>query len=314
MSASIYADGLLDEVLSRVIGPYRTEAADVSGFLVWAARSPINGEHIKVRIHGEERDRDPLKCALERHARRYFESMPAPAPPRAKNESVQPDPDEELHESPPDRTIVWTTFRRVPILMPGAPWIEDDCFAGLHFRCLAGGLDLVLAAIAAGTFAPSGRLGLLARALVSGLAALELAEPDQASCYLHYHRDWLLRFFLKDAHGQAEWLEESDARARRASATVSHLAALACERWGAGMPLVEGERVWTGPLADLGAYIRAFRGQAAYRIDPFASDITFPPVFKALHVLANQMGLHPLQEAHVYHLLIQAVEGGLLEQ
>jgi hypothetical protein len=36
--------------------------------------------------------------------------------------------------------------------------------------------------------------------------------------------------------------------------------------------------------------------------------VTFPPTFKILHGLANQVGMPPLQEAFVHHLLLASVE------
>jgi hypothetical protein len=48
---------------------------------------------------------------------------------------------------------------------------------------------------------------------------------------------------------------------------------------------------------------------------PFAADVSWPPLFKVFHGMANQIGLVPLQEAYVHHMLLAILkDAGKVEQ
>jgi hypothetical protein len=64
---------------------------------------------------------------------------------------------------------------------------------------------------------------------------------------------------------------------------------------------------WRRSLGSLAEYASRFQDDPEHRLDPFAEDVSFPAVFKALHGLANQLGLSVLNEALAYHLVLRAV-------
>ena len=63
-------------------------------------------------------------------------------------------------------------------------------------------------------------------------------------------------------------------------------------------------------MADLRDHVAGLCGDRDDRLDPFAEDAAFNPLFKALHGLANQLGLKWLDEAYSYHLLLRATPDG----
>jgi hypothetical protein len=146
------------------------------------------------------------------------------------------------------------------------------------------------------------RQSLLMKMIIGSLATLDYSE-EQRTDYLLHHRNWLLRFALLKALDRAEKSRELLARYQQQ-----------IERMGAGIGPVERtlQRVWDaarenpigGPLRDLADYLETFRGDPAYQLDPFTDEPAFTGVFKALHSVANQVGLPMPEEAFTHHLLL----------
>jgi hypothetical protein len=66
---------------------------------------------------------------------------------------------------------------------------------------------------------------------------------------------------------------------------------------------------WRSALSALIQYAEQVGDKSCYSFDPFAPNMSSPLIFKALHGMANQLGLDQLNEAYVYHLLLHAAGG-----
>ena len=116
------------------------------------------------------------------------------------------DVEDEVEEDHPDRTLLWTQYRRHPISLGGKPFIDDDRFAFLCTRAIACGFDRVLEALvpdAEGQFLYPSRQNLVLKALIRGASALAFT-PGTLCFDLAYHRDWLLRFLLAKSNWELE--------------------------------------------------------------------------------------------------------------
>ena len=316
LAANIYCSGRLDDLFGRVLIPFRRtlrQSSLAAGVGLWTIRYSRRGEHLKVRLHGDVRDREALARLLAECAKSYFESLSgvAAASPRVSRGDVPPiDAEDEIAGEAPDRSLLWTSYRRRPVSLGGSPWIEDDGFVAHATQCLACGCELLMAAVEGGTeLTRAARQKLLLKALISGLGALGLGERKAGAEYLRYHRDWLLRFFSDTVESERATREQFGAQVLRQAAVVDRLRGIAAEEWARGRESAEVDREpWHSALHGLASHIDSFRGRDEYRVDPFAAEITFPPIFKVLHGVANQIGLHPLEEAYVHHLVLASVE------
>ncbi len=308
ITANIYASGLLDDVLLQVVVPFWRDAQNVSEeSYLWVVRYSRGGQHLKVRIHSAPALAGKLKQALAHHAEIYFASLRdlPPASPRIGNSSLPPiDVEDKTETEFPDRTLVWTTYQRSHVTLGMKPWLKDDSFAAIACQCLARGCDLTLGAYAAGAMQSLGdRQKLLLQALLPALAGLDMDSDTRAASYLRYHRDWLLRFFIAETAKEQQLLRYFEEKAASMSAALEkfHHTALQMRSQPPTGP-------WPDALREFASYIAEFQGRNEYDLDPFTDDVTFPPTFKVLHGLANQIGMPPLQEAFVHHLLLSSMD------
>jgi hypothetical protein len=304
LSASIYAGGLLDDLLTEVINPFQREARKVFGesFALWIVRYSSGGEHLKVRIHAELAEEPLARQMLGDRVQSYFDALYGPpAPPRKTPlldlPAIDAEDDVAIHKS--DRSWLWTTYRRSPVIM-ASPWLMSDEFADRTYNCMAGACEWVLSLYDAGscrTAASARRL--LICAVLLALRALQLHSADEITAYLSYHRDWLLRFLFPDAEGQAAVLQQFSRESGRRGAALEQIRRLT--------PSAGQGRDFAAALTDLTSYLGRVSTFISRDADPFASDMRFPPVFKVMHNLANQSGIRPLEEACLYHLVLTAI-------
>jgi len=318
LTANVYCAGGLDEVIRRALLPswreWERQSPDTC--YLWFVRYRRCGEHLKVRLHAPAAQRTAAQRLFERSVANCFAEF-GPAPPSAAAPAAGPkapaiDIEDEAEVDYPDRTLLWTRYRRSHVSLGGKPFLDDDDYAARLTACLGQACELVLAAAEAAPLSHRLRQNTLLRALIAGLAALGLDAP-QRSDYLIYHRDWLLRFTLVrnqvEAEKAREFLDVFDRRA--AGTTIEQLARMAEAQWrGDGDKAAPWEASrWQRALSELVRHLALFRGDPEYCTDPFATDPAFPPVFKVFHGLANQLGLNMVDEAFAHHLLLRATSG-----
>ena len=314
LTANIYASGLIEDVLQRVIVPFRSAlrrqwAADEC--YLWLMRYSRGGEHLKIRIHSAIDNRERVKALLTVHAEEFLAEvrlLPVSAPRTVSKPTVAAiDLEDSAPEMAPDRSILWTTYKRTAVSFPGSPWLEDDEFIKRSCLVLGNGCELLLDALKDKTLESVGaRQGFLGRAILSALWSLNLHEPSVAVEYFKYHRDWLLRFFLMATPTEERALKQFAEQVQRVPETIRWMARAALAPDASDVPAAR--RSWWDTLANLVRYAEQFRNSDEHQIDPFARDNVFPVIFKVLHGLANQIGLRPMQEAYVHHLALTAVE------
>lgn len=314
LTASIYSSGRLDPVLFGAIVPFWRELRrhDPERLCyLWLMRYGKGGEHLKVRVHGPESLRLRQRRLLEEKVTGLLGSLPETAPPQGKPGRAPAIDAEDEAAGHPDRTLLWTTYRRSHISLGGKPFLADDRYAALLTRCLGAGCERVLALSpgADGSLPHAARQNALLNALIPGLAALGFPAGKRAD-YLAYHRDWLLRSILPtDQRAEAAAVERLcrrfDERIARMGETLLAIQEAAQAEWeGDGE---EGPNEdWKRSLAALLNYVAPLCRDPGYRLDPFASDPVFAPVFKVFHGLANQLGLRQVDEAFIHHLLLRS--------
>lgn len=319
VSANVYCAGRLNELIRLGIAPFwstvQAHAQDHERYL-WLVRYGRCGEHLKIRIHAPESERERLRVQLEDTVGGYLAGLDAPAAERSPDIHAEQPPIDEEDESDvvhPDGVLLWTRYRRSPVSLGGKPWPEDDDYVALLTRCLGRAWDRLHHAVGQGDPFRSAQ-NLLLKALVEGLA--ELAWPAaRRVTYLAYHRDWLVRFALSrgaqdPAKGRA-LVAQFDQRVDKMSAVLQAVQRTVDSLWPSSGTDVETARdgSWRGALGALTDYMAERRGDPDFLVDPFASDLVFPGMFKVLHGAANQLGLRMLDEAFTHHLLARAMGG-----
>jgi len=321
LTANIYCLDRLDDVIRRAVAPFWNElkARNPGGSsYLWLLRYSKSGDHLKVRLHGPESRREELREGLEDSADSFLRSL-GPAeegPPPVRWKNVPPvDAEDEAEESYPDRTLLWTHYRRSDVSLGRKPLLLDDRYTALFTTCLAQATELVLAAFSSevGDKIPHNlRQTTLLNAIIAALGALGFS-PDRRREYLTYHRDWLLRFaLLKNgvpSAAAAEVLERFERRLPTMEKTLDFLRRTAGEQWDRGGREDEASHAaasWRHSLRDLYLHVQNLCTSPEYHVDPFAGDPTFTPLFKVLHGLGNQLGLLMLDEALGYHILLVA--------
>lgn len=264
------------------------------------------GEHLKIRLHGPGSIRTHAQGLLETTIPAAWDRVPAT---RGTGESrwrgAPPmDTEDQVADDHPDRTLLWTTYRRSAVSLGGKPWIEDDRYVEGIIRCLSAGCDQVLELFATDEASPSdsARQNLLIELIGTGLGALEWGS-DQRTRYLSYHRGCLFRFLLLKAEDPEEkaarLLARCDRHVARLGASQAALEA-SLDRWRGTVE----RTAWQRELLRFYNYVSAFKDSPDHRLDPFAGDLRFTPLFKVFHGVANQLGLSLLNEGFTHHLLL----------
>lgn len=316
LTANLYCAGHLDRALVDLMAPFASECLRGAGEGVWWIRNRRRGPHLKLRLHAAPARRSELAAELAGRAGRFFAELPGEPEARCGQEGVLGpaiDPEDEGEEEHPDRTLLWTTYRRTYVTLGHAAYAVHDRFNALFTNALAAGCAHVLDLLeldGEGQVAFSRRQQILLRLLLTGLGALPFTREEHRA-YLTYHRDWLVRFTLNQrkvehpAARTAELLAYFDSQAANMEPVVARLSGLA-EEWGTPQ---EAEGAWEKGLRELWSWLAELCRDPAYAaIDPYAERPAQLPLFKVVHGTANALGLNLLEEALAHHLLLCALE------
>jgi hypothetical protein len=320
LSANIYASGHLCEVIAHLAAPFWKQYRQLSaerGSYLWLLRYARCGEHLKLRLHGSHFELPLLRELLASAQERYFGrcAPPSAAAKRVSAPTAPPiDAEDRVATDYPDRTFLWTSYGRHQISLGFRPYLQDDRYAALLTACLGRGTEVVLERFASGMDGKCPypiQKALWLDLVLTGLRAVPLSSDDRL-LYLLYHRDCLLRYLRKQRH----WTDGAAVMARLIARFEQQVDGLALKRheltqaaaavWDADSTLTSnvGLAAWFEALSALSIYVSPFLGTASYQIDPFAERPLFPVLFKVLHGMANQLGLDPLNEAFLHHLLL----------
>lgn len=315
-SASIYSADHVEEIVRGAVVPFYDELARrglQERWLLWMVRYNRCGRHLKLRLHGPEAERALVQGLLADAVAAHFATPDAPVEasrPASKRKSLPVDLEDERDEDYPDRTVLWTHYRRSQVTLgPSLPLLEDDRYAALFTTCMARGAALVLEALR-GEITGSGRLKVLLGALAAAITGAGFTDEEREA-YHAYHRDWLLHFILDDQQKDAEIRAQFDGRLPGMQGVLDTVRGNLA-RGLEGLPAEDAddarrEGAWREAVAALYAYVAQFRGQAEYVADPFSDDPVFPVLFKVMHGMSNQLGVSMLNEALVHHVVLHAL-------
>ncbi|HEU4559386.1 MAG TPA: lantibiotic dehydratase C-terminal domain-containing protein, partial [Longimicrobium sp.] len=159
LTASVFCDGLLDEVIHGAVEPFRQalrrEAPGWKGG-IWMVRYARGGMHLKLRLHGPGAGGTRARELLKESVDAFFATLPprdseAPRVARAELPAID---DEDRAEGHPDRSLLWTTYNRSHVNLGPDVFLDDDAYVARMCTALAaaGGivLDTVEPGLAAG--------------------------------------------------------------------------------------------------------------------------------------------------------------------
>jgi len=283
----------------------------------WFTRYGKCGEHLKVRVHGPSSVADTARASLEEHASRFF-ATPAsdPEPDLWLSKSAIPpiDPEDEQADDYPNKTLLWTHYRRSPIVFGTEVYLDDDVHVGRFCRCQAAVTSLALDVLLPKFGDPSylkHRQATYIQILLTAISVLGLS-PEETAHYLAYHRDWLIRSLVQNATppGSITFegiLEELQGRASAMSAALRSLAGHLETALAGSKPSTDYCLPFHEEFSRFYEHVSGYRGNERYDRDPFTRDFAFLPVFKILHFSANQFGFRLSHEAYVFNLLSHAM-------
>ena len=321
ITANIYCSGLLDSVICQAVAPFSKtlrETADRNGIhYLWFVRYSKRGEHLKVRIHGPQNTAAFLKEELSSIVSQYLESLTGASTTVAADGDDAPAIDVEDGDllPHPDRSFIWTQYRRSNVSFGSEPFLLDDRYVALLTRALGYASEFIVNEFPS---EPEESIEKRQRQkILLGLAipAIGVLDPALRCRYISYHRNWLLRFLvvkrLVTVLDPDALVGRLNARASQMRTAISDLRRVALQSWVSYEESGDASRTvlfsWLQSIDDLAAYVNTFRHRQEYSIDPFSDEVSFPCLFKALHGSANQLGISLLEEAFVYHLLLHAV-------
>lgn len=299
LAANVYAGGHLDRLIARAVTPFRKELLRVDPHArLWAIRYNRRGEHLKLRVHSAS-DPASAETLLREATQRFLGELPerpaAPFPaPRFDVPAI--DPEDEGEDPAADRALVRTTYRRSPTTLGSRTVRADDGMVDAMYRALAAGFELLLD-VSEDELEKQRRNRLL-KVFIFGLSAT-LPDLLEWPTYLDYHRDCLLRFFLRE-HDREEELRKSFAR--RLATMQPAIEVL--RHTVTSPPTSEPTDPWATAMAMLAERLACMPDEL--ELDPFARSPGHPVLFKVLHGIANVSGVPPLDEAFLCHLLRHA--------
>lgn len=297
-SASIYAGGQLDQVLTEVVAPfYRDVTQEDPEAGIWAVRYSRRGEHLKLRAHSASLQAEDLEARLRHFAEGFWaEQSPSDGERVARFDIPAIDSEDEPNEAVPDRTVQVTAYRRSQVTLGAQTFLDhDDIVAAMH-KALAAGFARCLG-LSAEQLAGQ-RQNLLAKTQLD--AVLSAMDRATAVDYLAYHRNWLLRFFVPNTKREEQLTAHFEERVQAMGPLVDRLRQMEPE--AAGDP-------WVDAVADLLRTLEPYAEDPAFDLDPFAGARWQPAFFKVVHGVANSFGVRPMDEAFICHLLHTALSG-----
>ncbi len=327
ISANIYCNRRLDHLIRDAITPFWRELTlshpDQTP-MIWFSRYAKCGEHLKLRVHSSEAIAAVARELLPKHLESFFDqpnSEPLPDIWLSKSATPALDAEDEAEQDYPNKSLLWTTYRRTPITLGCSLYVEDDEHVRRFAVCQSVVSQLMMEVITPALEQKNFlafRQNQFFKLVLSGLAATDL-DIKQWFDYQTYHRDWLLRFLVNTvaptSTTEETILAEYEPRVARMAPAINTLATMIREASDRSStsdtepPQREGD--WARAAGDFFDYVSTYRDRAEYDQDPYTRDHAFLPLFKVFHGAANQFGLRLSNEAYMHHVLCVAAEQAL---
>jgi hypothetical protein len=321
LTASLYCNRRLELMAREVLGGLSADLDEQglsSDSFFWYLRYGKCGEHLKVRVHGPDSAVTAARQSLAAHASRFFATSASNPEPQVwvSKSAIPPlDTEDEQEADYPNKTLLWTHYRRSPVVFGSEVYLDDEIHLVRFCRCQAAvtrlALDILLPKLGELRY-PEHRQAIFLHILLTALSSFHLPLAETAA-YLAYHRDWLIRSLVHNVTTPETTTFETlrDELRIRAESSASTLRPLA-EHIEAALEQPQASTDDYLPLhREFSAFydhVSTYRGQSRYDQDPCTRDFSFLPVFKVLHFAANQLGFRLSHEAYVFTLLLRATE------
>ncbi|MEM8931648.1 MAG: hypothetical protein AAGE94_10750 [Acidobacteriota bacterium] len=207
-------------------------------------------------------------------------------------------------ELPDDASIDW---RRADLLGP-ASLLDDRTYVEHTLDCLIFGTRVALAALAAhDTLDFQARRHVALTRLLG--PALKGWPADRRHRQLLYQRDTILRHLLlrvgRDRDGGERWIGRFDEMAARLETPArAAFAALLDDHHPSSDLLATAGIAWRRALGRWSEHLEAMESTGVADIDPFTHGLVGPCLAKLIDTLARGLGIRPLDEAYLLHVLI----------
>jgi Lantibiotic biosynthesis dehydratase C-term len=319
LTANLYCNRRLDLLAREVLGGFSSDLARMGSpdeHFFWFMRYGKCGEHMKVRVHGPDSIAAEARQSLEAHANRFFATPDAePDPTTWLSKSAIPaiDIDDEQDEDYENKSLLWSRYRRSPIVFGAEAYLEDAIHLDRFCRCQAAVTSMTLGALFPRLGDPSyhkHRQAVFIELLLAAVSTLALSRAETAS-YLGYHRDWLIRSLVYNATPAGsitfeDIQQDLQSRANAMSDALRPLTGHIASALDSAREPKEYCRSFHQAFSSFYEHVSGYRGQPRFNQDPFTQDYAYLPVFKVLHFAANQFGFRLSNEAFIYNLLLHA--------
>ncbi len=316
ITVSVYCNRKLDQLLRDAIKPFWHEVRERhpgEPHSIWFFRYAKCGEHLKIRIHGAEAVVATVRERLAPNIESFFRTPAAdPLPGVWVSKSALPplDHEDEEEEDYPNKTLLWTQYRRRPEPVGCEFYTRDETHLSLFARAQSSAAEVVLEHLTALVDSEQflqRRQTLFLKLMLSGLAATDF-DASKWMDYHAYHRDWLIRSLTRinpSSLKPSSILAEFDQRLERARSGVASLSSNVRIGAAAADPSEEAGAIgdWSRSVAAFYRHIQTYRGQLEYDQDPFTDDNAYLPLHKVFCGVANQFGFRLSHEAYLHHLL-----------
>jgi len=150
-------------------------------------------------------------------------------------------------------------------------------------------------------------------AMILSAGATAFSDLSSRRRFHEFHRDWLIRYpVLQGGHGMSKVVELF-------GILETHVERMGSPKIGDLAARVRGAVArrlhvrWSSQIRILAQTLARRDTARPFHLDPFASGLTFPALFRLLHAVARQLGVALLDEALLHHLVLRALGavGGL---
>ena len=317
LSLHLYCAGRLDKVVTHVVAPLSTRLTELYGTAyqgLWFFRYSCHGEHLKVRIHAEV-PADQLLSQARTLAESFLaKEMPLSRANRLPDTSgpwpIPIDLEDRVDTDHPDCSFLVSHYLRSEVHFGPEPWLHDDRYVAQFCAALAAAAQVIcdLTVKIEGNWLHKTRQMILWRLIVAALGSLG-GEVTRLREYLNYHRHWLVQYVALGSPSPSQvFLELLEKKRLLLSTALLPLQKIVEAKWLQASEPEPGLRDWANQIAALRTYSETYGSNPEYIVDPIATDVSFAPLFKVLHGVANQLGFLQRDEALTYSILLGCLD------
>lgn len=312
ISASVYCHGFVDELLREVILPFwKSTKTTFPQSCIWVIRYARGGQHLKLRLHVPAEAHVAVATRLQNAVEIFFAGLPAPSGIERDIAAYLPpiDPEDDVEDLRPDRSLIWTRYRYLPEMIGAKPLSAATGFESVFVRCRAASTEVVLAwldDLRNDEIHMRKRMTLALQLLLAAVGGVHPHAEIRAR-YLTFQRDWLLRV---------------NRDREQALAILDRKVGMLPEQQRALVPLVTAVfpqdgmlGCWCRAVEDLVRFcLNQLKQQDLSELDGPSEDLVYFAISRIVHNAMNPIAIGLWNETYLCHLLGSALTRARLEE